>query len=127
MGDVFTTVGELALGLVAGIFSGLLGIGGGQVLVPGMVFLFGEDQKLAQGVSLAFIVPTALAGAYTHYRSGNVLIRTGLWLMPGAIVGGLVGAQLAQMLDVRVLKLGFGLFLAYAGLRMISPGVYGRA
>src|SRR5579884_1844356 len=53
--------GSLGLGLFAGVCSGLLGIGGGQILVPGMIFLFGVNQRLAQGVSLAFIVPTALS------------------------------------------------------------------
>ena len=119
-------IGELLLGLCAGVFSGLLGIGGGQVLIPGMVFLFGADQKLAQGVSLAFIVPTALAGSYTHYRQGNVLVGIGLLLVPGALVGGLVGAGLAQLLDTHILKLGFGLFLLYASIRMIDPTFYGR-
>lgn len=123
----WTFAGHLVLGLFAGVASGLLGIGGGQILIPGMVFLFGYDQKLAQGVSLAFIVPTALAGSYTHAQRGNVLARVGLLLVPGALVGGLVGAGLAQLLDARVLKLGFGVFLLYASIRMIAPGFYSRA
>lgn len=122
----WTLLGELLLGLFAGVMSGLLGIGGGQVLIPGMVFLFGEDQKLAQGVSLAFIVPTALAGSYTHHRQGNVLVRVGLLIIPGAIIGGLMGAGLAQILDARTLKWTFGLFMLYVSIRMIAPGFYGR-
>src|SRR5205814_8312650 len=92
----FQILGELALGLVAGILSGMLGIGGGQVLVPGMTLLFGVDQRLAQGISLAFIVPTALSGALTHYRQATGLPRMGMLLVPGGLVGGLIGAGLAQ-------------------------------
>jgi uncharacterized membrane protein YfcA len=119
-------LGELALGLVAGIFSGMLGIGGGQVLVPGMTLLFGVDQRLAQGISLAFIVPTALSGAITHYRQGTGQPRAAMLLIPGALVGGVIGAGLAQWLPIPVLRLAFGLFLLYMGLRMVFPGIYGR-
>jgi uncharacterized membrane protein YfcA len=119
-------VGEILLGLVAGLASGLLGIGGGQILIPGMVFLFGYDQKVAQGVSLAFIVPTALAGALTHWRKGNVAPRVALAIIPGALVGGFVGAILAQGLDSTTLRRLFGLFLLYMSLRMIAPSFWTR-
>lgn len=119
-------LGELALGLLAGILSGLLGIGGGQVLIPGMTILFGVDQRLAQGISLAFIVPTAMTGALAHYRQGTAVPRAALLLMPGALVGGVLGALLAQWLPVGLLKLIFGVFLLYMGIRMIAPGIYGR-
>ncbi len=115
------------LGLFAGVMSGLLGIGGGQILIPGMVFLFGVDQKLAQGISLAFIVPTAFSGALTHYRRHNVVPRIGLLLIPGALLGGLLGAALAQQLPSDVLKQLFGVFLVYVGVRMIWPKFWGRA
>src|SRR5581483_5802275 len=93
--------GSLGLGLFAGLCSGLLGIGGGQVLIPGMVILFGVSQRLAQGVSLAFIVPAAL-------------------------VGGFVGSNLSQIVDVRYLKILFGVFLLYASSRMTLGNVMGR-
>ena len=93
------TAGQGVLGLVAGFLSGLLGIGGGQVLTPGMVFLFDIPQKLAQGISIAFIVPTAISGALTHYRRGNVDTKVGTLLMPCSILGGLAGSWLAQHAD----------------------------
>jgi len=115
------TLAESALGLVAGFLSGLLGIGGGQVLTPGMIFFFGLPQKLAQGISIAFIVPTAFSGALTHYRRGNVLPRLGLLLVPCSMVGGVVGAWAVQLIDAHVLRVGFALFLLYAGTRMLAP------
>jgi uncharacterized membrane protein YfcA len=118
------TVGEALLGLLAGFLSGLLGIGGGQVLTPGMVFLFDFPQKLAQGISIAFIVPTAISGAYTHYRRGNVVARVGLLLMPASILTSLLGAWIAQRADATSLRLGFGIFLIYAATRMLAPRLF---
>ncbi|MCX6022992.1 MAG: sulfite exporter TauE/SafE family protein [Chloroflexi bacterium] len=118
---------QLALGLAAGILSGLLGIGGGQVLIPGMTVLFGEAQRVAQGVSLAFIVPTSMAGAYTHYRMGTGLPRAAMLLVPGAAVGGIIGSTIAQYLPGFALQLSFGAFLIYVGLRMVWPNVYKTA
>jgi len=114
------------LGMVAGFLSGLLGIGGGQVLTPGMIFFFDLPQRFAQGISIAFIVPTAASGAYTHYRRGNVLPKVGMLLMPCSIVGGLVGAMLAQVAPADNLRMGFGVFLVYAGTRMLAPQLLTR-
>lgn len=119
--DPFIVTAEAVLGLLAGFLSGLLGIGGGQVLTPGMIFFFDLPQKLAQGISIAFIVPTAASGALTHYRRGNVLPRVGLLMIPGSIVFGLLGAWIAQYVDGTYLRLGFGIFLIYGSLRMLAP------
>jgi uncharacterized protein len=126
MSDPFSLSGQALLGLFAGVMSGLLGIGGGQILIPGMVFLFQIDQRLAQGISLAFIVPTAIAGSLTHYRRGNVVPEAGLLLIPGALIGSLIGAGVAQQLPGDVLKQIFGVFLLYVGVRMIWPTFWGR-
>lgn len=126
--DVFNqsplvTIGEFALGWVAGFMSGLLGIGGGQVLTPGMIFLFGVPQKLAQGISIAFIVPTAIAGAITHYRRGNVLPKVGLLLIPSSMIAGIVGSFLVHSIDANTLRIGFSFFLVYASIRMLAPAL----
>src|SRR5204862_5511414 len=105
------TGGEGLLGLLAGFLSGLLGIGGGQVLTPGMVFLFDFPQKLAQGISIAFIVPPAISGALTHFRRGNVAPRVGLVLVPASVATSLLGAWIAQRADATNLRYGFGIFL----------------
>jgi uncharacterized membrane protein YfcA len=71
-------------------------------------------------------VPTALAGALTHWRKGNVAPRVALAIIPGALVGGFVGAILAQGLDSTTLRRLFGLFLLYMSLRMIAPSFWTR-
>ncbi|MBM4417395.1 MAG: sulfite exporter TauE/SafE family protein [Chloroflexi bacterium] len=118
------TAGEGLLGLVAGFLSGLLGIGGAQILTPGMVYLFAIPQKVAQGISVACIVPTAIAGAYQHYRQGNVDTRVGLVLIPTSIAAGALGAAFVHLVDAPTLRFGFGIFLVYAGTRMLAPRLW---
>ncbi len=124
--DPAVTTAEGVLGLFAGFLSGLLGIGGGQVLTPGMIFLFDVPQKVAQGISITFIVPTAISGAYTHYRRGNVLPGVGILLVPCSVVGGILGAWGAQHAPAQLLRVGFGLFLLYGSARMLAPSLVTR-
>lgn len=109
----------VALGLVAGVLSGLLGIGGGVVMVPAMGFLLGIDQHVAQGVSLVVIVPTAITGALTHYKKGNLLLNLAVSLGVAAIAGSLIGSELAQRLPGAVLYRGFGVFVVATATKML--------
>ncbi len=121
--DLVFSIGQiaviLALGLFAGALAGLLGIGGGVILVPAMAFLLGVDQHVAQGVSLVVIVPTAITGAMTHYRGGNVLPRLAVSLGTSAVVGGLIGSWLAGQLPATELRIGFGIFVVVVATRTI--------
>ncbi len=110
----------ILIGLVAGIASGLLGIGGGVIMVPAMVFLLGLSQHLAQGTSLAVIIPTAAAGAVTHFRIGNVRLNTALWLSIGGMAGAVAGALAAVASSDELLRVFFGGFLSFTGLRMLQ-------
>ncbi len=110
---------ELLLGLGVGLLSGMLGIGGGVVLVPALVLLLEVDQHTAQGVSLMVIVPTALVGALTHHRLGNVVPRLALGLGATAVVGALVGSWLSGMLDAGLLRRGFGVLLVIVAAKML--------
>lgn len=102
----------LATGVLTGFFSSLLGIGGGTVMVPATVLLLGVDQHTAQGVSLAAMMPTSLAGTIMHHRLGNVEFRVAKWVALGAVLGGTGGACLAGCLSGRILQILFGGFLA---------------
>lgn len=112
----------LTIGGVAGIGSGLLGIGGGAVMVPAMVVLLGLSQHLAQGTSLTVIIPTAISGSITHFRMGNVRLVTAAWLSAGGIVGAVVGALAALATPDEALRLLFGAYLAFTGVRMLRAG-----
>ncbi|MDQ3931464.1 MAG: sulfite exporter TauE/SafE family protein [Actinomycetota bacterium] len=100
------------LGLVSGTAAALLGIGGGAIVVPVLVIGFGYGQHLAEGTSLAVIVPTALVGAATHGRRSYTDWPVGLRLGAGGLVGSLVGAELALALPGTWLSRAFGLLLA---------------
>jgi len=108
----------LALGLFTGVLSGLLGVGGGVVMVPGMVLLLGVDQHTAQGVSLAVVVLTAIAGAVTHYRQDNVKMEVVPLVAPGAVLFGLVGSWLAGGVDAQLLTRIFATVLLFVGSKM---------
>lgn len=102
----------LALGMTAGVLVGLLGIGGGVVLVPAMVYLLGYDQHLAQGTSLFILLPPIGLGALREYwRNGNVDLRAGIACAAGFLVGGYGGGVLAVPLPSRDLRGIFGVFL----------------
>lgn len=119
--DAVALAGLTATGLVTGLLSGLMGVGGGVVMVPAMVVAFGFGQHLAQGTSLAVIIPTALVGAWRHSHSGYTQWRLGLTVGFGGVGGGLIGGTVAQLLPADVLQAAFSVLLAVAGVRLMVP------
>jgi len=108
------------LGLVAGVFSGLIGIGGGVIIVPALVFLFGLSQHQPQGTTLALLVPPiGLLAAWTYYRRGYVDLKIAGFICIGFLVGGLLGGKLATGLSNPVLEKVFGIALLLISLKMI--------
>jgi len=103
------------IGLLMGILSGLA-IGGGTLLVPALIYLVGTKQHIAQGVSLAAFIPTAIVAVFTHYRQGNVKIRLAGYLAVGSLVGAVFGSLLASNLNAEILKKTFGFFLIGMGI-----------
>jgi len=112
-------VGFVVIGFGAGVLGALMGIGGGIVYVPALVTLYGFEQHLAQGTSLAVIVPTAVVAAITHGRRGQVDWRLALLLGAGGLTGGWAGARLALALDAPLLRMLFASFLVLMALRML--------
>lgn len=111
-------LGYAASGLAMGILSAMFGIGGGILLVPILVALFGYDQLLAAGTSLAVMVPIALVGAMRQTSSGATDWRVGALLGVGAAVGGFVGSRIAAVLPVAVLTWLFALFILIVAVRL---------
>jgi uncharacterized protein len=110
----------LLLGLAAGILSGLVGIGGGILIVPALVFLFGFSQQQAQGTTLALLVPPiGILAAWTYYKHGFVDIKVAAIIATGFIVGSLFGARYATGISNVVLGKIFGIFPVLIGLKMI--------
>jgi len=108
------------LGLVAGILSGLIGIGGGTIIVPALVFLFGMSQHLAQGTTLALLVPPiGILAAWTYYSQGYADLKAAAFICTGFLIGGLIGARFATGLSSVVLERIFGVALFIISMKMI--------
>lgn len=110
----------LLLGLVAGAFSGLIGIGGGVIIVPALIYLFGFEQHLAQGTTLALLVPPiGILAAWTYYKQGFVDVKVAVLVALGFFLGGLIGARIAVSLPQPILKRIFGIALLFISLNMV--------
>jgi len=120
--------GFLLTGAVAGLLAGLFGVGGGAIMVPALILLFGHlgvggdwGPHLAVGTSLAAIVGTGAASTLAHHRRGGVRWDLVVGLAPGIVLGAWAGAALAGFLPGLWLKRIFAVFLCYVGLRMLIP------
>lgn len=112
----------LAIGLIGGLFSGLLGIGGGTVMVPLMVLWLGITQREAHALSLAAIIPISLVAVLVYGQAGEVDLVGAAALTLGAIFGARVGAGLLAKASERPLKFAFGFFLLIAAIMLILEG-----
>ncbi len=102
----------LSLGLIAGTLSGMFGIGGGTILIPGLVFLAGLTQHEAQGTTLAImLLPIGLLAVMRYYHSGHVRFDIAAFICIGFLIGGLLGANVAGGVPNLILRKGFGAFL----------------
>ncbi|MFH1655266.1 MAG: TSUP family transporter [Candidatus Omnitrophota bacterium] len=110
----------IALGLLAGVLSGIFGIGGGTILIPALVFLFGLTQHQAQGTTLAIMIPPiGLLAALRYYYAGNVKLNMAAFICIGFFFGALLGAHYIQAVPDTILKRLFGVFLIAIGIRMV--------
>jgi uncharacterized membrane protein YfcA len=113
-----------AIGLVAGILSGLLGVGGGVLFVPGLVFVAGLTQVDAEATSLLAIIPVALLGAWRQQRYGNLRLGDGALIGLLSLAGAVGGVALANVLPGQALRVLFALLMlgaAYQLLRGARP------
>ena len=114
-------MGYLLLGAVAGVASGLLGIGGGTIVVPGLVYLFGMTQHKAQGTILAaFLPPVALLAVWKYAQSSNVDWKVAMLIAGGIFLGSYFGAMISLSLPEVTIKRVFGVFLIIMAVKLIS-------
>jgi uncharacterized membrane protein YfcA len=110
----------VVVGVVVGSLAGLIGIAGGVFLVPALVLLFHFPQKMAQGTTLAVLLPPiGLGAAYLYYRAGNVNVKAAALLAVGFLVGGFIGGALAGTLPEQTIQRYFGAFMVLVGLKML--------
>lgn len=109
----------IAIGLGAGVLSGLFGIGGGVVIVPALIFFARLAPQAATGTSLgALLLPVGALGAWTYYKAGSLDIRASLLIAVGLFFGAWLGAKLALTLPPAVLKRSFAVFLVVIAARL---------
>ncbi len=107
------------IGLISGLVTGLLGIGGGTVLVPAMTSILNEKEHVAHGTSLAVILPTALISTVIYSFNRYVNIGLAIQIAISGMIGGYMGAKLMNRLPSAILRKLFAVFLIIAGLKMV--------
>jgi hypothetical protein len=112
----------IVIGAIAGIMSGMFGIGGGAIIVPALILFLGFTQTLANGTSLAaLLLPVGIFGCLEYYRGGKLKIRPALMVAFGLASGTWFGAVTALNVAPAALETGYGVFLLYIAWRYISP------
>lgn len=115
----------LSIGLVAGLLSGIFGIGGGVVIAPALVYLAGFSQHRATGTSLAVLLPPiGLAATLEYYRHGHVDLYAAAVIAGAVFVGGWLGALGANRLSGAHLRLAFGLFVVSLGIYLVIGALH---
>lgn len=110
----------ILLGLAAGSISGMIGIGGGVIITPALIFLFGLSQHQAQGTTLALLVPpVGLMAAWVYYQKGYVDVKIAAFVCVGFLIGSLFGAKVATHIPDFVLAKFFGTAMLLIALKMI--------
>jgi uncharacterized membrane protein YfcA len=109
----------VAVGLLAGVVAGMLGVGGGALFAPALVIFLGESQLHAEATSLVAIVPTALAGAWQQQRYGNLRLREGLTLGGLAAGGGIAGVAIANVVSEQLLRTIFAVFILVVAFQLV--------
>jgi uncharacterized membrane protein YfcA len=114
------------IGVVAGLLSGLFGIGGGIVIVPALIYLAGFDQHLATGTSLAILLPPVGIGAVVEYsRRGAVDFRAAIIVAIALLLAGWAGSIVANKMSAQHLRLAFGLFVIALGASVAFDAMRG--
>jgi uncharacterized membrane protein YfcA len=112
-------IGAIAVGVAGGVIAGLLGVGGGVIFVPGLVFFLGLDQHHAEATSLLAIVPVAILGTLRQDRYGNVDRDDALVLGLLSLAGAAAGVALANQLSGQALRDGFAALMVLVALQLV--------
>lgn len=117
---ITTIVILIIIGVLAGMLSGLVGVGGGLVIVPALVYFLAYSQKQAQGTSLAvLLLPVVIVSAFYYYKSGYMNVNAVPLIAVGFLIGGYFGGKLALVLPDATLKKIFAIVLILIGIKML--------
>lgn len=114
----------IIIGAVSGVLSGFVGVGGGILIVPGLMYVLGMSQIEAQGTSLfILLLPVGILAVMNYWKSNHVNVGFGLIVASAFVIGGFVGSKLALKISPSLVKLIFGVIMAYVSIRMIHSGI----
>ncbi len=114
------------IGLLAGMLAGMIGVGGGIIIVPALVFFLGFTQKEAQGTSLGLLLlPIGILAVINYYNKGLIDVRVVLVMAIAFILGGFLGSKIALAISEEALKKIFAIVLFYTGLKMLGIDLIG--
>lgn len=127
----FSTIAMLAaIGLAAGMLGGFIGVGGGVIIVPGLIYFLGMSQHGAQGTSLALMLPPiGILAFINYYKAGVVDLRFAAIIALAFIIGGYFGSKLSLKMDPQKVKFAFGLLMLYVSINLIwrsSAALFGN-
>lgn len=118
--DLTSLLTLLLIGVAAGVLSGFIGIGGGLLIVPALMYFTGLSQMAAQGTSLALMLPPIGALAVMNYwKAGEVDIRAAAVMVVAFMIGGHFGSRIALAMDPLKVRLAFGTVMLFVAVRMI--------
>lgn len=121
--DTNTLIILIIIGVLAGILSGFVGVGGGILIVPALVYFLGLTQHQAQGTSLfILLLPVGIFAVMNYWKTGNVNWKFGLIIACTFLIGGYIGSKLALKLSPALVKFIFGIIMAYASFRLMLSG-----
>jgi uncharacterized membrane protein YfcA len=103
------------IGLLSGIIGGM-GIGGGTILIPSMIFFAGVSQHIAQGINLVTFIPTAITAVLIHIKNKHIQFKLAIYLISAGITGAILGSICASYLSAQLLRKMFGGFLMVMGI-----------
>ena len=121
-----TGIALVVLGVVTGTVSGLIGVGGGIIVVPVLMMVFGTSDLVAKGTSLLMMIPAAISGTVGNLRRGNVDLVSAAWIGLAACTTTALGAWLATIVDPFVGNLLFAVFLTFIAVQMAIKAIRGR-
>ncbi len=105
----------IIIGFLSGIISGM-GIGGGTVLIPSLVLIYHLSQIEAQGINLIVFIPISIIAIFTHAKNGDIEFKYAKYLIPGGVIGAIVGSIFATKIEPERLSRYFGFFLLFIGI-----------
>ena len=118
--DTQTLIILIIIGIAAGMLGGMVGVGGGIIIVPALVFFLGFSQKMAQGTSLGILLlPVGILGVIQYYKEGYVDMRVVLLISTGFFLGSLLGSKLALSLSQETVKKIFAILLIIVAVKML--------